>query len=319
MDTLLALDKRITASGKLLGIVKSLKTISAVNIRQYERAVSSLTTFVEVIELGLQTALTQTALPQQRPAPEQAARGLLVFGSDQGLCGRFNERLAEFVRQQAPAGQGPGSAAVKVAAVGARIASRLESAGLPIAERFQVPGSVTGINANVFQLLLSVEQWVQHEKIGRIDIFFNRYEKSAAPRPQQEFLLPINNEHLQALRRRKWPGRSLPCFRIPAPQLFSGLIRQYLFAHLFRVQAESLASEQISRLRSLQHAEKNIADHIDELRAAYRIKRQAAITAELLDLIAGFKATLRAEHGPAGAPESDGDTDPGERCAGTNA
>jgi len=302
MDTLQALDKRITTTGKLQGIVKSMKSLSAVNIRQYERALVSLSAFMEVIEMGLQTALKEVPLPRHGPAAAHP-RGLIVFGSDQGLCGRFNERLAEFVRQQLAARSEPPAASLKILAVGARIASRLEAAGFPIDERYWVPGSVNGINANIYQLLLSVERWVQDEKIARIDIFYNRYEKAAASQPHHQLLLPINNERLQTLGRQRWPGRSLPCFRIPAPRLFSGLIRQYLFTRLFRVQAESLASEQASRLRSLQNAEKNIAEHIEELRAAYRIKRQAAITAELLDLVAGFKATLRSGHGPSASKE----------------
>ncbi|MEW6519345.1 MAG: F0F1 ATP synthase subunit gamma [Thermodesulfobacteriota bacterium] len=294
MDTLQTLDKRISTTAKLQGIVKSMKTLSAVNIRQYERALASLDTFVEVIELGLQTVLKQTTLPGGAAA-ERLPRGLIIFGSDQGLCGRFNERLADYVRQQLAGMAATDFSSVKLLVIGARMAARLEAAGFAIDQQFWVPGSVNGINATVYQLLLSVEGWLTEHGIGRVDIFLNRYEKSAGARPDQQVLLPIANEHLRALRKKQWPGRSLPGFRAPADQLFSGLLRQYLFASLFRSQAESLASEQASRLRSLQNAEKNIAEHIEELRGAYRIKRQATITSELLDLVAGFKATVGAE------------------------
>lgn len=296
MDTLQTLDKRITTTTKLQGIVKSMKTLSTVNIRQYERALASLDTFAEVIELGLQTALKETSLPGQTAAPDQFPRGLIVFGSDQGLCGRFNERLAEFIRQQLVSMEITDFSSLKLLVIGARIAARLEAAGFIIDTQFWVPGSVNGINANIYQVLLSVEEWLKDHKISQVDIFFNKYEKSAAARPHHQVLLPIDNEHLRSLRQQRWPGRSLPCFRVPAHQLFSGLIRQYLFAKLFRSQAESLASEQASRLRSLQNAGKNIEEHIEELRGAYRIKRQATITSELLDLIAGFKATVHADH-----------------------
>ncbi|RJX35789.1 MAG: hypothetical protein C4531_01270 [Desulfurivibrio sp.] len=295
MDTLQTLDKRISTTAKLQGIVKSMKTLSAVNIRQYERALASLDTFVEVIELGLQTVLKETTLPGGAAAAERLPRGLIIFGSDQGLCGRFNERLADYVRQQLAAMAAPDFSSVKLLVIGARMAARLEAAGFAIDQQFWVPGSVNGINATVYQLLLSVEGWLKQHGIARVDIFLNRYEKSAGARPDQQVLLPIANEHLRALRKKQWPGRSLPDFRAPADQLFSGLLRQYLFASLFRSQAESLASEQASRLRSLQNAEKNIAEHIEELRGAYRIKRQATITSELLDLVAGFKATVGAE------------------------
>ena len=296
MDTLQALDKRITTTTKLQGIVKSMKTLSAVNIRQYERALASLDTFVEVIELGLQTVLKETSLPRHAAAAEQFPRGLIIFGSDQGLCGRFNERLADFIRQQLVRMSITDFSSLKLLVIGARIAARIEAGGFIIDKQFWVPGSVNGINANVYQVLLSVEGWLKEHKIAQVDIFFNKYEKLAAARPQHQVLLPIDNDHLRSLSKKKWQGRSLPCFRMPTDQLFSGLIRQYLFASLFRSQAESLASEQASRLRSLQNAEKNIEEHIEELRGAYRIKRQAAITSELLDLVAGFKATVHSDH-----------------------
>jgi len=296
METLQALDKRITTTTKVQGIVKSMKTLSAVNIRQYERALASLDTFVEVIELGLQTVLKETPIPRHAAAPGQFPRGLIIFGSDQGLCGRFNEHLADFIRQQLINMAITDFPSLKLIVIGARIAARLEAGGFIIDKQFWVPGSVNGINATIYQVLLSVEGWLKEHKISQVDIFFNKYEKSVAAKPHHEILLPIDNDHLRSLRKQQWPGRSLPFFRVSADQLFSGLIRQYLFAGLFRSQAESLASEQASRLRSLQNAEKNIEEHIEELRGAYRVKRQATITSELLDLVAGFKATVQSGH-----------------------
>jgi F-type H+-transporting ATPase subunit gamma len=295
METLQDLDKRITTTTKVQGIVKSMKTLSAVNIRQYERALVSLDTFVEVIELGLQTVLKETALPRHAAVSDQFPRGVIIFGSDQGLCGRFNERLADFIRQQLISMKVTDFSSLKLIVIGARIAARLEAGGFNIDKQFWVPGSVSGINASIYQVLLSLEGWLKEHKITQIDIFLNRYEKLTAARPDHQVLLPIDNDHLRALRKKKWPGRSLPSYRVPAEQLFSGLIRQYLFVNLFRSQAESLASEQASRLRSLQNAEKNIEEHIEELRGAYRIKRQATITSELLDLVAGFKATVNSQ------------------------
>ncbi|OKY75059.1 MAG: hypothetical protein BM485_10185 [Desulfobulbaceae bacterium DB1] len=292
METLQTLDKRITTTAKLQGIVKSMKTLSAVNIRQYERSLTSLKTFIEVIELGLQTALKEQTLPRQHPA-NPGPRGLIIFGSDQGLCGRFNERLADFLAGNLEKMEINDHASVKLLVIGARIGARLEAAGYAIEEVFWVPGSVNGINTTVYQVLLSMERWLKEERIFQVDIFYNRYDKLTASEPSRRPLLPLDNERMRELGKRKWPGRSLPCFRIPADQLFSGLIRQYLFTTLYSVQAESLASEQASRLRSLQNAEKNIEEHIEELRGEYRIKRQSTITSELLDLVAGFKATLK--------------------------
>ncbi|MFZ5760473.1 MAG: F0F1 ATP synthase subunit gamma [Thermodesulfobacteriota bacterium] len=290
METLQALDKRISSIARLQGIVKSMKILAAVNIRQYEKALASSTTSVEIIELGL-LALLREGIVLPRYQEGATKRGVIVFGSDQGLCGRFNERLAEYVGERLP--PAPTASPAGLLVIGSRIAARLAAAGYAITESFWLPGSVAGINTMVYQILLSLEQWRQHDGIDSVEIFYNRHEKDNPARPAHLPLLPLNNERLQELGKRRWPGRSLPCLRVPTEQLFSALIRQYLFITLYRVQTESLASEQASRLLSLQNAEKNIEEHMEELRSEYRVQRQSTITAELLDLVAGYTTTVK--------------------------
>lgn len=295
MDTLQSLSKKISTTTKLQGIVKSMKTLAAVSIRQYEQALESLDSFVEVIEHGLMVALKETFLPLESPPGRGEVRVLVVFGSDQGLCGRFNEKLAEFIISATAEMGLEDKGELKVLVVGARLGSRLEASGLGIMEQFWVPGSVTGINFNVYKILLILEQWLAEYKVRHIDLFFNGYERPSTITPRRQVLLPVDNEHLRTLASTKWSGNSLPYHRIAPPELFSGLIRQYLFVSLFRAQAESLAAEQAGRLRSLQSAEKNIQEHVEELQGHFRVKRQAVITSELLDLVAGFKAALATE------------------------
>ena len=77
---------------------------------------------------------------------------------------------------------------------------------------------------------------------------------------------------------------------MPAERLLSHLVRQYLFVSLFRACAESLASENASRIAAMQAAEKNIEERLDEFQDAFNKMRQSAITEELLDIVAGFEA-----------------------------
>lgn len=70
----------------------------------------------------------------------------------------------------------------------------------------------------------------------------------------------------------------------------SRLVQHYLFVSLFRACAESLASENASRIAAMQAAEKNIEERLDELHGVFNQLRQDAITEELIDIVAGFEA-----------------------------
>ncbi len=100
----------------------------------------------------------------------------------------------------------------------------------------------------------------------------------------------------RALAEKKWPCRTLPTFSMDVDKLFSSLVRHYLFFSLYRAFVESLASENASRLASMQMAEKNIEEHLYELNVQFHRQRQTAITSELLDVVTGFEAITGEDH-----------------------
>ena len=100
----------------------------------------------------------------------------------------------------------------------------------------------------------------------------------------------MNLEWLRELQGRKWESRSLPIHTIEWEQLFASLIREFFHTALFQASAESLASENASRLSSMQAAERNIEDRLEELQMRFRQLRQQTITEELLDITSGFEA-----------------------------
>jgi F-type H+-transporting ATPase subunit gamma len=72
--------------------------------------------------------------------------------------------------------------------------------------------------------------------------------------------------------------------------LFRSLISEYLFVALFRAFATTMAAENAARLASMQRAEKNIEETMDELKLKYHSMRQNTISEELFDVISGFEA-----------------------------
>jgi F-type H+-transporting ATPase subunit gamma len=294
MQTLESMRRRIESAEDLHAVVRVMKALAAVSIRQYEKAVESLADYRRTIERGLQVVLRNRPEEVGAAEPRVGERwGIIVFGSDQGMCGSFNEQVATFALEQLNALPGKQEART-VLAVGMRVVGRLEDAGWAISERFPVPSAVSGITPVVHDVLLKVEELRFQGGIDQFFLVHHRPRPGAVSRPSKLQLLPVNRAWLASLARRDWPSRCLPTFTMDWRRLFSALIRQHLFVALYRAIAESLASENASRLASMQAAEKNIQDHLAGLTTRYHQERQQSITEELLDIVAGFE-TLTGE------------------------
>jgi F-type H+-transporting ATPase subunit gamma len=87
-----------------------------------------------------------------------------------------------------------------------------------------------------------------------------------------------------------WPTGNLPEVMGETTITLRALIREYLFISLFRACAESLSSENASRLAAMQRADKNIDELLEDLNGAFHRLRQSGIDEELFDVISGFEA-----------------------------
>jgi F-type H+-transporting ATPase subunit gamma len=142
MQTPEAIKRRLETAEDLRSIVRTMKALAAVSIRQYEEAVASLAEYARMVDLGLQALLRER--PEALPAmPREPARrpGIIVLGSDQGLCGAFNEHIAAFYPRVARGGNGDPAHGPPVLAVGASCRRRLEDAGVPPATVLTLPVS----------------------------------------------------------------------------------------------------------------------------------------------------------------------------------
>jgi F-type H+-transporting ATPase subunit gamma len=174
--------------------------------------------------------------------------------------------------------------------VGERLVALLEDAGQAVEGFSLVPSSVSGITTKVQDTLIKIESWNQEKELDHIYLFYSMQTSSASYQPHTVHLLPMDKEWLLTLKKKSWPSRSIPLFTMEWGPLFSSLIREYLFVSLFRAFAESLASENASRLASMQGAEKNIDEMLGELNSSFHRRRQMSITEELLDIVVGFEA-----------------------------
>lgn len=280
------LRRKIRSARDLHVIVRTMKTLSAVNIRHFEQAVKSIDEFFGTVERGLQVLLVDGALEMLPLRPESGGRiCVIILGSDQGLCGGFNDHVVSFFLQKYS--ERPEDA--KVLCIGSRAHAMLEERGFPVRDTFPVPGSLSGITVLLQDLLLRVFGLQEEEGLEQVLLFHNHPLSNVSYEPRVEKILPLDREWFRSLASRDWPSRRLPTHTMARKELFSALIRQYVFTVVARAIAESMASENAARLASMQAAEKNIEERLSSLDALYRSRRQDAITAELLDIVSGFE------------------------------
>lgn len=133
-----------------------------------------------------------------------------------------------------------------------------------------------------------------HAHVTELHLFYNHLTASAAAHePFDLRLLPLDEAWRRELVRLPWPTKLPPGVLGDASSALRALIREHLYITLFRACAESLASENASRLAAMQRAEKNIDELLETLHGSFHHLRQSSIDEELFDVIAGFEALKR--------------------------
>jgi F-type H+-transporting ATPase subunit gamma len=289
LEELEMLKRQIATAGELQSLVRVMKSLAASRVREYDQAVASIEEYGRTIASGLQVAMKNR--PREiavRPSRRNRI-GAIVLGSDQGLCGNFNERIADHaIAKMGELGITAESRAVVV--VGERPALYLETAGYALEDRLPFVGDHGAITRVILKVLEKIEEWDIRRRVERIALFYNKPTEGATFQPEMQYLLPLDLAWLQGLGEQKWPGRSIPTFPVDWDSLFAGLVKQHIFFTIYRAFIESMASENTSRLRAMQAAQKNIDQRLDDLHVGYNRMRQSSVTSELLDISTGFQA-----------------------------
>jgi F-type H+-transporting ATPase subunit gamma len=287
-ETTESLRRKIDTAGDLQSVVRTMKAVAGSSIGQYEKSVRALADYYRTVELGLAACFRESgssaSQAEREGRADASAIGAVVFGSDQGLVGQFNEVVADDAKRALAA------LPVKahVWAVGERVRERLEGAGLTQAGRFDVPSSVEAITPLVGQILVETE--TRHSRVDELYLFYNRPASGSTYTPVRQRLLPLDGSWRRKLTELPWPTRSLPQLMGDGAATPRALIREYLFISLFRACAESLASENASRLAAMERADKSIDDLLENLHRTFHRLRQGGIDEELFDVISGFEA-----------------------------
>jgi F-type H+-transporting ATPase subunit gamma len=290
-----ALGRQMRGAKDLSAVVRSMKALAASSITQYERSVESLQDYFRTIELALSACLRElgSIAPLERKQ-RPALKGAIVFGSDQGLVGRFNEVLLEYAAHTLHALPGD---TLKVWAVGERMQELVTDAGLPAPTILSVPNSVDGITPLVGRILIDIQSAREHGEVNEIHLFHNQPTTAACYQPVSKQLLPFDARWQHDLAVLPWPTQRLPQVVQGRASAIESFVRGYLFVLLFQACAQSLAAENASRLAAMQRAEENISDILSALSRKFHRIRQESIDEELFEVVSGYEALLKG--GPA--------------------
>jgi F-type H+-transporting ATPase subunit gamma len=279
-DTAESLHRKINSAAELQSVVRTMKALAASGISQYERAVQSLDDYYRTVELGLIACLHDDEQVATGRLDLNRGATVVVFGSDQGMVGQFNEVLTDFVLDRLnvmPSGK-------RILAVGDRLLDYLPDAVVT----GNVPNSIAAITQLVGRVLLAIDTQYEKGEISSVYLFHNRPGGGGGYKPVMQRLLPLDKSWQEQFSGQPWPTANLP--QVINTSTWQALVREYLFISLFRACAESLASENASRLAAMQRAEKNVEEQLVELNQDFNQLRQSGIDEELFDVIAGFEA-----------------------------
>lgn len=291
-DTMVSLRRKINSASDLRSVVRTMKALAAADIGQYEQSLRALGDYYRSVALGLSICFQKSPptawITVSKGRADERRVGAVVFGSDQGLVGRFNEVVADYAVNALAALPGK----PQVWAVGERVHARLADASLPLVGTFNVPNSVKAITPLVGQILVESETRYSEGELTEFYLFYNRPTSGEIYEPVQLRLLPLDETWRRELAELPWPTKNLPEVLGNTTITLRALVREYLFVSLFRACAESLASENASRLAAMQRADKNINELLENLNGSFHRLRQSGIDEELFDVISGFEALV---------------------------
>jgi len=282
MPSLQQLEKQIATIDGLRDVIHSMRSLAATYLRRAEERLSGLRAYADTVGRAIEDCLfgREIALPE----PEAGGAAILVFFSEQGLCGRFNEVIADAAAERAKV-----IGARRFIVVGKRGPALLRREKLEVIAEMPSTTSPDGDDVVIHAIARTVVGLRDREAFGELHLLHARYLSPGRIEPAFERVLPLD---LSQWRDPLAPRRTQPHLALSRLDLLRELVSEYTFITLFRAMTESLAGEHGMRLQSMEAAKGNIDDALEELQLQSRIQRQNEITSELLDVVSGAAALV---------------------------
>ena len=219
-----------------------------------------------------------------------SAVGLIVVTTDKGLCGGLNTNVMRLITGKLRELQSEGVAAQAVA-IGNKGLGFLNRIGAPVVAQVTQLGDTPHLEKLIGPVKVLLDQYAAGE-LQAVHIAYTRFINTMKQEAVVEQLLPLSAERMQQqardsnVRNINWDYIYEP----DAQSVIDDLLVRYVEALVYQSVAENMASEQSARMVAMKAATDNAGNVINELKLVYNKTRQAAITTELTEIVAGAAA-----------------------------
>jgi F-type H+-transporting ATPase subunit gamma len=290
METVQDIRRRIRSVQNTRKITKAFELVAAARLRRAQARIEAMRPYADrMMELMVGTARASTSvrglpLLQRREVRTAAILGLT---GDRGLAGAFNSQILRqvFTIERRLRSEG---VQVRWLASGRKGASTLRF------RRYDVEQAWTGFSdrpaySDAQMIAHRISELYTEEEVDSVIVVYNHFESPLVQRVVEQEILPIpesvleSDDHAAAL-----VGDFI--YEPEPEQILERLLPVYVETELFRALLESAASEQGARMTAMRNASKNAAELIESLTLAMNRARQAEITQEILEVVAGADA-----------------------------
>jgi len=291
---------RIASVKNIQKITRAMEMVAAARLRKAEQRVEQLRDYAGAVRrMTRQAAEAAGNIPNVPLLSERESEntvGILLFTGDRGLAGAFNSQIVRAGVRAAAELQGQGRDIVWFA-VGRRGVSSLRFRGN------DPEGAFEGFTdrpsyADAREIASDLIAAYVDGKVDRVDLFYNRYVSAMSQTVTRETLLPLQQATIleameQAAEEQPDSGHSALVEYEPEPDaILERLVPAYVEISVFRALLESTASEHGARMTAMRNASENASEVISDLTLQMNRERQAEITQEIMEVVAGAESLV---------------------------
>jgi F-type H+-transporting ATPase subunit gamma len=278
---------RIRSVKNIQQITRAMEMVAASKLKKAEELVKSAVPYAEKLrammsDVGKSVSMISHPLLVQRPVERTC---LVLVTSDKGLCGSYNantiNKAMEYIRSQK-------SESIRLVIIGKKANEFFKKRPYQILKYWPFPGRDVEVPF-VQEITRFLSESYERSEFDQVILFYTRFKSAILTIPTQAQLLPIENAESQE----KSGMSALYIFEPSAEELMQKLLPKYLQNQIYLALVQAAASEQGSRMVSMRNATDNADEMIRSLTLNYNKVRQASITREILEVVAGADATVK--------------------------